>query len=136
MALDRIPTRYLLSGSLAATAVSYLVLFHSTSLPSALPAAVAVGLFGSMSLVVPQTTVQRVIPNEALGRISAVFVAGEAAATLAGALIGPLLARSIALPGLAAVASLATAVAAGLTLVSVPPRSQRPSTASTAAQGR
>ena len=136
MTLDRISARHLMFGSLAATAVSYLVLFHSTSLRSALPAAVAIGLFGSLSLMVPQTAVQRVIPNEALGRISAVFLTGEAAATLAGALIGPLLVRSIDLHGLAAVASLATAAAAALTLVLVPSRAQQPSTAPTAAQGR
>jgi MFS family permease len=122
MTLDRISARYLLFGCLAATAASYLVLFHSTTLLSALPAAVAVGMFGSMSLVVPQTTVQRVIPNEALGRISAVFLTGEAAATLVGAVAGPVLAQSIQLHGLAAVASLATAAAALLTVILVPSR--------------
>jgi MFS family permease len=120
--LDRISARYLLFGSLAATAASYLALFHSMSLYSALPAAVAVGMFGSMSLVIPQTTVQRVIPNEALGRISSVFLTGEAAATLLGALAGPLLAESFQLYGLAAVASLATAAAALLTVILVPSR--------------
>ncbi len=39
---------------------------------------------GSMSLVIPQTTLQRVIPDAALGRASAVFLTGEAAATLTG----------------------------------------------------
>jgi MFS family permease len=118
--LDRIPARYLLAGSLVATAASYLVLFYSASESAALPAAVAVGMFGSMSLVVPQTTLQRVIPNEALGRISAVFLTGEAAATLLGALVGPVLAQTIGLHGLAAVASLATVTAALLTVILVP----------------
>jgi predicted MFS family arabinose efflux permease len=120
--LDRFPAKYLLFVTLAATAASYLFLFHSTSLYTALPAAVANGMFGSMSLVIPQTIVQRVIPNEALGRISAVFLTGEAAATLAGALAGPLLAQSIQLHGLATVASLTTAVGAVLTVILVPAR--------------
>lgn len=120
--LDRFSARYLLSATLAATAASYLLLFHSTSLYTALPAAGAVGMFGSMSLVIPQTTVQRVIPNRALGRISAVFLTGEAAATLAGALAGPVLAQIIQLHGLAAVASLTTATAAILTVLMVPVR--------------
>jgi predicted MFS family arabinose efflux permease len=77
---------------------------------------------GSMSLVIPQTTVQRVIPNHALGRISAVFLTGEAVATLTGALAGPLLAQSIQLQGLAAAASLATAAAALLTVILMPSR--------------
>jgi MFS family permease len=120
--MDRFSARYLLFLTLAATAASYLLLFHSSSLNTALPAAVAVGLFGSMSLVVPQTTVQRVIPNEALGRISAVFLTGEAAATLAGALAGPLLAQNIQLHGLAAVASVATAAGAVLAVILMPSR--------------
>lgn len=120
--MDRFSARYLLFVTLAATAASYLLLFHSTSLYTALPAAVANGMFGSMSLVIPQTTVQRMIPNEALGRISAVFLTGEAAATLAGALAGPLLAQSIQLHGLATVASLTTAVGAVLTVILVPAR--------------
>lgn len=118
--LDRISARYLLSAALVATAASYLLLFHSTSLSTAVPAAVAIGIFGSMALVIPQTTVQRVIPNEALGRVSAVFLTGEAAATLAGALAGPLLAQNIQLHGLATVASLTTAIAAVLTVILVP----------------
>jgi|HubBroStandDraft_1064217.scaffolds.fasta_scaffold10212_5 predicted MFS family arabinose efflux permease len=101
-------------------AASYWLLFHSLSLRAALPAAVAVGLFGSMSLVIAQTTVQRVIPNQALGRVSAVFLTGEAAATLAGALAGPILAQTVDLHGLAAVASLATATAAVLAIALVP----------------
>jgi len=121
LTLDRFSARYLLSATLAATAASYWLLFHSSSLWAALPAAVAVGMFGSMSLVIPQTTVQRVIPNTALGRISAVFLAGEAAGTLAGAVAGPVLAQAAHLAGLAAIASSMTAVAAFLTVVLVPP---------------
>jgi hypothetical protein len=51
-------------------------LFTSSSLRTALPAAVAIGMSGSMALVIPQTTVQRLIPDAALGRVSAIFLTG------------------------------------------------------------
>ncbi|HEY6481742.1 MAG TPA: MFS transporter [Streptosporangiaceae bacterium] len=122
--LDRCPVRTLLAATLAASAASYWLLWHSGSLAAALPAAVAVGLSGSMSLVIPQVTVQRVIPNAALGRISAVFLTGEAAATLAGAVTGPLLAQSLGMTGLAATVSLATLAAAILAFTLIPPAPQ------------
>lgn len=120
--LDRFSARHLLFLTLAATAGGYVLLFRSSSLATALPAAVAVGLFGSMSIIVTQTTIQRVIPNAALGRISAVFLTGEAAATLTGALVGPVLAQTIHLAGLAAAASLTTVLAAVLTMILMPRR--------------
>ncbi len=57
--LDRMPPRDLLTGSLTATAAAFFGLFISSSLATALPAAAAVGMFGSMSLVIPQTAMQR-----------------------------------------------------------------------------
>lgn len=98
----------MLAAALAAVAVGYWLLFHAPSLATALPAAGAVGMAGSMCLVVPQTTVQRVIPNAALGRVNAVFLTGEAAATLAGAALGPVLAQAIGLGDTAVAASLGT----------------------------
>jgi predicted MFS family arabinose efflux permease len=118
--LDRFCPRYLLFCALVATAGSYALLFHSSSLMTALAPAAAVGLFGSMSLAISQTTVQRVIPNAALGRVSAVFLTGEAAATLAGALAGPALAQTIHLAGLATTASLTTVLAAVLAIILMP----------------
>jgi MFS family permease len=118
--LDRWPARFLLAATLATSAASYWLLWHAASLAAALPAAVAVGLSGSMSLVITQVTVQRVIPNAALGRISAVFLTGEAAATLVGAVTGPLLAQSLGMTGLAAAASLATLAAAVLAFTLIP----------------
>lgn len=118
--LDRVQPRVLLAVTLAACAVAYLGLFTSTALATALPAAVAIGLFGSMSLVIPQTTVQRVIPNAVLGRIGAVFLTGEAAATLAGAAAGPFLAQAAGLTAAAAAAALVTLAAAGLARLLVP----------------
>jgi predicted MFS family arabinose efflux permease len=112
--LDRFPTRYLLTASLAATALAYSLLFRSSSLATALPAAIAVGAFGSMSLVIPQTAVQRVVPGAVLGRVTAVFLTGEAAATLAGAVIGPILGQAVQYSGVAGAATLTTLVAAAL----------------------
>ena len=118
--LDRVQPRNLLTASLSANAAAYFLLFTSSSLASALPAAVAVGAFGSMSLVIPQTAMQRVIPNAVLGRVSAVFLTGGAAATLLGAAAGPFLAQATHLTGVAAVASLVTLSAAALTRLTVP----------------
>ena len=118
--LDRGQPRTLLTVTLTATAVAYFALFTSSSLSTALPAAAAIGMFGSMSEVIPQTAMQRVIPNAVLGRVSAVFLTGEAAATLVGAVAGPFLAQAIHLPGIAAVASSATLLAALLAFLTVP----------------
>ena len=118
--LDWIQPRTLLTVSLTATAVAYFLLFTSSSLTTALPAAAAIGMFGSMSEVVPPTTMQRVIPNAVLGRVSAVFLTGEAAATLVGAVVGPFLAQAAHFPGVATAASLVTLGAAALTLLIVP----------------
>src|SRR5580700_10066076 len=118
--LDRVQPRNLLAASLTATAAAYFLLFTSSSLTSALPAAAAIGMFGSISLVIPQTAMQRAIPNAVLGRVSAVFLTGEAAATLTGAAAGPFLAQAAHFTGVATAASLATLSAAVLTFLIVP----------------
>ena len=118
--LDRVQLGPLLAATLAATAAAFFALFTSSSLATALPAAAAVGAFGSMSLVVPQTAMQRLIPNALLGRIGAVFLTGEAAATLGGAAAGPVLAQAAGLTATAAVASLVTLAAAALARLGVP----------------
>jgi predicted MFS family arabinose efflux permease len=118
--LDRSQPRHLLAGTLTATAAAYYLLFTSSSLATALPAAAAVGMTGSMSLVIPQTMMQRVIPNQALGRVSAVFLTSEAAATLIGAAAGPFLAQAAHLEAAATVASLFTLSAAALAYLTVP----------------
>jgi MFS family permease len=119
--LDRVQPRHLLAAGLVASAVAYLLLFSASSLVTALPAAALIGLSGTMCGIIPLTVMQRVVPNAALGRISAVFIAGEAAATLVGAAVGPFLAQATSFTGVAAVASLATLGAAALTLLIVPP---------------
>jgi MFS family permease len=112
--LDRTQPRNLLTASLIATAGAYLLLFTSSSLAVALPAATAVAMSGSMALIIQQTTLQRVIPGPVLGRVTAVFLTGEAAATLIGAVAGPFLAQTAHLTGAVTAASLLTLVAAGL----------------------
>lgn len=74
-------------------------------------------MFGSMALVIRLATVQRVIPDMALGRISAVLLTDEAAATLAGAVARPMLAAVVHIGGLAAIASLTIAAPAVLVVV-------------------
>jgi len=118
--LDRSQPRHLLAATLTATAAGYYVLFTSSSLATALPAAAAVGMAGSMSLVVPQTLIQRVIPDTVLGRVSAVFLTSEAAATLTGAVAGPFLAQAACLAAAAIAASLLTLSAAALAYLTVP----------------
>jgi predicted MFS family arabinose efflux permease len=118
--LDRAQARNLLTASLTATAAGFFLLFSASSLTTALPAAVGIGIFGSMSQVIPLTAMQRVIPNAILGRVSAVFLTAEAAATLAGAVAGPFLAQAVHFNGVATVASLVTLSAAALTFLTVP----------------
>ncbi|MEV4510925.1 MFS transporter [Dactylosporangium sp. NPDC049525] len=114
--VDKIQPRPLYAGSLLATAAGFLLLFTAHNLTVALPAAVAVGISGSMTWAVPQTTVQRTLPNNVLGRVSAVFFSGEALATLIGAVAGPAVAQAA---GLATLAFLACGVAAASAVLAV-----------------
>jgi MFS family permease len=118
--LDLTEPRNLLTASLTGTAGAYFLLFTSSSLATALPAAAAAAMSGSMSLVIQQTVLQRVIPGAVLGRVSAVFLTSEAAATLIGSVAGPFLAQAAHLAALAAAASLVTLSAAALAFLTVP----------------
>lgn len=118
--VDRYQPAVLLAVSLTGTAVGFFLLFHSSSLGTALPAAAVVGGFGSMTLVVPQTTLQRVLPNSVLGRASAAFFTAEAAATLVASIAGPALAQASSLSAAVAVACVGTLLAAVLSAVAVP----------------
>jgi MFS family permease len=124
--LDRVQARHALAASLAASAGAYFLLFSATSLAAALPAAVAVGLAGSVALAVPQTAIQRGIANGVLGRVSAAFVTTAAAATLLGAIVGPFFAQAAGIPGAAVAASVTTLAAAALALALVPARPEEP----------
>jgi MFS family permease len=132
--LSRAAVRTMLTATLALTAAAFLLLFTSSSLARAMPAAVAIGMFGTMSAVIPLTAVQRAIPDAVLGRVIAAFVTGEAAATLTGAIAGPFIAQAAGLTGLAVTASLATATAAvlaWLTIRGAAPRQQASRVSST-----
>ena len=95
--LDQVQPRVVLAVAQLATAGGFVALFAARELAVALPAAVAIGVCGSITLVVPQTALQRVAVNGFLGRIGAVFLVVEAFATLVGALVGPWLAESVSL---------------------------------------
>jgi predicted MFS family arabinose efflux permease len=86
----------------------------------ALPAAAAVAVFGSMSLTVQQATLQRVIPGPVLARVTAVFLAGQAAATLVGSVAGPFLAQAAGLVTVAIAASLVNLSAVALAFLTMP----------------
>jgi MFS family permease len=118
--LDRTEPRHLLTVSLTATGGAYFLLFTSSSVVTALPAATAVGMFGSISLVIQQTALQRAVPGAVLGRVSAVYLTGEAAATLVGSVAGPFLAQAAGLRAVAVAASLVTVGAAVLALRTIP----------------
>jgi predicted MFS family arabinose efflux permease len=124
--LDRAQPRNLLTASLTANAGAYFLLFTSSSLATALPAAVAVATCGSMALIIQQTTLQRVIPGAVLGRVSAVFLTGTAAAALIGSAAGPFIVQAAHLTGAATAAGLLTLGAAALAFRTVPgpPRHQ------------
>ena len=92
--LDRVQPRSLLAGALVIVALGYFGLFHSHAVLPALGAAVVIGAAGSQALAVPQVVLQRVIPSDFLGRVSAAFFTGEALATLVGSLSGPALAQT------------------------------------------
>ena len=123
--LDRVQARHAMAASLAVTAAGYVGLFRSTTIAAALPAGVVIGMTGAVILSVPVATVQRVTGNEVLGRITAAFTTGGAAATLTGAVTGPVVAQAIQLTGAAVAAASVTLAAAVLALVIVP-RTVRP----------
>lgn len=110
--VDRLRAGAVLAGALGVTSVGFVLLFGSTSLTRALPSAVLIGLSGSAALVVTQTALQRVTPTAVLGRVGAVMLTGEAAATVVGALAGPALAEVTSLRTTAYAACALTLLAA------------------------
>jgi MFS family permease len=118
---DRTQPKLLLAAALAATCVGFFLLFGAETLAGALPAAVLIGITGPIILVLPATTLQRVIPNQVLGRVSAVFFSGEAVAMLIGAVAGPLVAGHGSVLTIT-IASCTTVGAAALLCLLVVPR--------------
>jgi MFS family permease len=118
--VDRLPIRVLLAGAQAVTAVGFAVLVNAVVLPLAVVAAVIIGTAGSVVLGAPRVVRQRIVPGAALGRVSAVFGIVEAAATLAGAVLGPVLAEVAGLRVAGNTATLLALAGAALTAVVVP----------------
>jgi len=118
--LDRVQLRTVLAGAQLATAAGFALLFSARELGTAAGAAVVIGVFGSVTVVAPQITLQRAVDNARLGRISAVFLMVEACATLAGAIAGPWLAESVSLHAAAMTAATITALGAMAGATTVP----------------
>jgi predicted MFS family arabinose efflux permease len=118
--LDRIQLRTVLATAQLATAGGFALLFSAHELTTAMIAATVIGVFGSVTLVAPQTALQRTVDNGQLGRISAIFLTVEAAATLVGAIAGPWLAESVSLHFAAMTAAAITAMSAVVGAVTVP----------------
>jgi len=118
--VDRMSIRLLLSSAQAVTAAGFAMLVNATALPLALMAAVIIGMSGSVVFGAPRTVWQRTIPGSALGRVGAVFGIVEAAATLAGAVVGPILAQIAGLSIAVNTATLLAVAGAAVTAVIVP----------------
>jgi predicted MFS family arabinose efflux permease len=86
--LHRIGARAATSLSLLGTGLAFLVWFETDRLGVAVGAAVAAGACAVVFLVGRRTLVQRLTPDGLLGRVSAAFLAMEAAAWLAGTALG------------------------------------------------
>ncbi len=119
--VDRMPPAYLIGGTLAAAGTGFMLLFSASTVTAALCSAVLVGAAGSMALGATQTTLQRVTPNEVLGRTSAVMFTGEAMATFAGAVAGPAAAQALSMTWTAYLAGVMT-VLSGITATVLLPR--------------
>ena len=82
-------TRYgvsrLLPAAYAMVGLCFLVLFTTTRLSVALAAVTLSGVPGAVAAVAAQQWLQTVTPADALGRVSAAFLAGHAVAAVAGA---------------------------------------------------
>jgi hypothetical protein len=63
---------------------------------------------------------QRVTPNQVLGRISSVLFTGEAAATFAGAILGPIAAQALSPTEVAYLAGTATVLSGLLAVLLLP----------------
>ncbi|MGW3353347.1 MFS transporter [Nonomuraea rubra] len=123
--VDRFAPRRVIATAQALVGVAFLLLFNSTSLPAALAAAVLLGLPGVTVLVAVQTYVQRATPGHLLGRVTAVFLTVEAAATMTGAFAGPALSELSGLP-VALNAACAVTLLSSLVTLCLLPASSRP----------
>jgi MFS family permease len=119
--VDRTPPAYLLGGTLSVTGIGFVALFSASTLTLALVAAGLIGAAGSMTLGSAQTILQRLTPNDILGRISSAMFTGEAVATVAGAVAGPAIAQLLSLTWTAFLAGFGT-ILSGVLAVAILPR--------------
>ncbi|MEU7481133.1 MFS transporter [Lentzea sp. NPDC042327] len=118
--VGRVQPRTVLAVAQLGVAAGFVGLFTAGGTVGAAGAAVVVGVCGSVALVVPQTVLQRVVPNGFLGRIGAVFLVVEAFATVVGAVAGPLIAEGTSVRTAAFVAAGVTAAGAVAGAVATP----------------
>lgn len=78
-------------------ATAFAGFFNSRSFPAALIFSAVVGIPGGGFLMLKQTLIQRLSPDDIIGRISAAYSTVENGATLLGALLASLLERSLGL---------------------------------------
>ncbi|ACU36242.1 MFS transporter [Actinosynnema pretiosum subsp. pretiosum] len=90
--MDRFAAHLLLSAALLGIAIGFVLLFSAPTLTPALLAATLIGIAGVLALTSAQTALQRATPTTLLGRVTAVLLMAEAAATLSGSVIGPIIA--------------------------------------------
>lgn len=89
--------------------------------------AAVTGVPGAVLLTAVQTFVQRGTPDRLLGRVGAACQAGDAAAAVLGALLGPAVVAAIGLAAALVVISLAALAAAAVNLALLAPgRDRRP----------
>jgi predicted MFS family arabinose efflux permease len=119
-ALTWLSIRDLLAVTQLGTAAAFFALFNAPNVPIAIGAAVLIGLPGSILLITAQTTIQRTTPQPVLGRVGALFFAGDSLALLIGALAAPAVTTILALPLTLNLVAAAAVLAAVLTFVAVP----------------
>lgn len=91
------PLRSTVGGLLAGVVVTFAVFFNTGSRAAALIAIGLAGLPGGAFLMLEQTLMQRLAPDDVIGRICAAYSTIESGATLLGALAASLLVRPLGL---------------------------------------
>jgi predicted MFS family arabinose efflux permease len=115
--LHRVGLRWTMASSLLVTGISFLGWFNTTRSGLAFSLGVLAGASAIIFLVARRTQLQVLTPDRLLGRTSATFLAGEAAATLGGAALGGC---GVGLAGLTAAVDMAgAAVVASALLAAV-----------------
>ncbi|WP_406315588.1 MFS transporter [Streptosporangium sp. NBC_01639] len=120
--VERVAPRTAIGAGQALVGVGFLVMFNAASLPVILAATALTGIPGVTVAVAFQTWRQRATPEPFLGRVTAAFLAAEAAVTLAGSFAGPVLSEmaSLSVALNAACAAVVVAAAAAFWLMPGP----------------